>query len=94
MLAKHTIDHQDVIRIIGSSTRSFDDAVRKGIASIKHGHQGTPRDHLDFVTFEVVQLQGTIDSEGKNPQVSLYQAVLDVVGVHHHHGGDNHDHDH
>lgn len=81
MLAKHTIEHQDVIRIIGSSENSFDEAVANGIATIKEGHAGTPRAELDFVTFEVVQLQGTIDGT----QVALYQAVLDVVGVHHHH---------
>ena len=30
--------HQDVIRIIGSSKNSFDDAVADGIASLNHGH--------------------------------------------------------
>ena len=90
MLAKHTADHQDVIRIIGSSTNSFDEAVQNGIQTIKKGHKKTPRAHLDFVSFEVVQLQDTIkDGDTEKPDVHLYQAVLDVVGVHHHH-----DHDH
>ncbi|MEM1319830.1 MAG: dodecin domain-containing protein [Bacteroidota bacterium] len=86
MLAKHSAEHQDVIRIIGSSPNSFDEAVKNGIATIKEGHEGTPRAKLDFITFEVVQLQGTIKD---STEVALYQAVLDVVGVHHHH-----DHDH
>lgn len=84
MLANHGIEHQDVIRIIGSSKSSFDEAVLNGISSIKEGHAGTPRAELNFVTFEVVQLQGTIEGAGKEPKVSLFQAVLDVVGVHHH----------
>lgn len=87
MLAHHGIDHQDVIRIIGSSTESFDDAVEKGINSIKEGHEHSSRAHLKFVSFEVVQLQGLIEDkeDKKGPKVSVYQAVLDVVGVHHHH---------
>ncbi len=86
MFAKHTTEHQDVIRIIGSSEKSFDDAVQNGISSIKEGHHGTPRAELDFVSFEVVQLQGTINDGGsESPQVHLYQAVIDVVGVHEHH---------
>ncbi|MEM9680241.1 MAG: dodecin domain-containing protein [Bacteroidota bacterium] len=71
MLANHGIEHQDVIRIIGSSTSSFDDAVKNGISTIKEGHAGTPRAHLKFVSFEVVQMQGTIKDDGKDPEVSL-----------------------
>ncbi len=90
MLTSNTIEHQDVIRIVGSSTESFDEAVKNGIKTIKEGHSHTPRAHLKFVTFEVVQLQGTIvDKENTEPHVHLFQAVLDVVGVHHH----DHDHD-
>ncbi|MEL6534977.1 MAG: dodecin family protein [Bacteroidota bacterium] len=86
MLSHHGIEHQDVIRIIGSSPNSFDEAVQNGISTIKEGHSGTPRAHLKYVAFEVVQLQGLIeDREGEKPKVSTYQAVLDVVGVHEHH---------
>ncbi|MGD1847541.1 MAG: dodecin domain-containing protein [Salibacteraceae bacterium] len=84
MQSHHGIEHQDVIRIIGSSKNSFDEAVQNGISTIKEGHGGTPRAHLDFVSFEVVQLQGTIEDDGKQPTVAVYQAVLDVVGVHRH----------
>lgn len=84
MLSHHGIEHQDVIRIIGSSPNSFDEAVQNGIETIKEGHQGTPRAHLDFVSFEVVQMQGLISDNGEKPKVTMYQAVLDVVGVHHH----------
>ena len=86
MLAHPGIEHQDVIRIIGSSPNSFDEAVRNGINTIKEGHRGTPRAKLIFTSFEVVQLQGTVeDSEDhEEPKVALYQAVIDVVGHHHH----------
>jgi len=95
MLVKHTAEHQDVIRIIGSSENSFDEAVENGIKTIKEGHQGTPRAELDFVSFEIVQMQGTIKKgDTIKPEVKLYQAVIDVVGVHKHHDDDDHGHDH
>lgn len=85
MLAQHSIEHQDAIRVIGSSENSFDEAVANGISTIKEAHGGTPRVHLDFVSFEVVQLQGVIQDGGRErPQVRIYQAVIDVVGVHRH----------
>ncbi|MDN5213215.1 dodecin domain-containing protein [Fulvivirgaceae bacterium BMA12] len=84
MLANHGVEHQDVIRIIGSSEKSFDEAVQNGISTIREGHAGTPRAELHYVSFEVVQLQGLIKDNGEAPGVSLFQAVLDVVGVHRH----------
>ncbi len=73
--------HQDVIRIIASSDRSFDDAVKAGIKELKNGefHQD-----LEFVSYEVVQLQGTIKDTGKSCEAEFYQVVLDVAGVHKH----------
>ncbi|MEO1375533.1 MAG: dodecin domain-containing protein, partial [Cyanobacteria bacterium J06635_10] len=53
--------HQDVIRIIASSNISFDEAVKEGIKELK---QGGKHDDLEFQTFEVVQLQGTISDSG------------------------------
>lgn len=80
MHGSHLNEHQDVIRIISSSTNSFDEAVKDGIASLAHHHGD-----LIFKAFEVVELQGTIQYEGKTPQVQYFQAVLDVAGVHAHH---------
>ena len=86
----HHIEHQDVIRIIGISENSFDEAVENGISSIKEGHKS--RKDLDFFSFEVVRLQGTIkDGATEEPKVAQYQAIIDVVGRHEHH---DHDHDH
>ena len=86
MLTHHTAEHQDVIRIVGTSPNSFDEAVANGIKSIKEGHTGTPRAELEFISFEVVQLQGTVEDGGApEPRIATYQAVMDVVGIHHHH---------
>ena len=73
--------HQDVIRIIASSHDSFDDAVKQGIKELKKGefHQ-----ELEFVSYEVVQLQGTIKDSGNSCAAEFYQVVLDVAGVHKH----------
>ncbi|MDJ0695977.1 dodecin domain-containing protein [Mastigocoleus sp. MO_188.B34] len=73
--------HQDVIRIIASSDNSFDDAVKQGIKELKKGkfHQD-----LKFVSYEVVQLQGTIKDTEKSCEAEFYQVVLDVAGVHKH----------
>ena len=73
--------HQDVIRIIASSDKSFDDAVREGIKELKKGdfHQ-----NLEFRTYEVVQLQGTICDSGDSCEAQFYQVVLDAAGVHKH----------
>ncbi len=75
--------HQDVIRIIASSERSFDDAVKKGIQELKKGK--FHRD-LEFVSYEVVQFQGTIqdDKDLDLCEAKLFQVVLDVAGVHKH----------
>ncbi len=76
--------HQDVIRIIASSDQSFDDAVKKGIKELKEGgfHK-----NLEFRTYEVVQLQGTISDTGNSCSAEFYQVVLDAAGVHKHEHG-------
>ncbi len=73
--------HQDVIRIIASSDQSFDDAVREGIRELKFGGK---HNDLEFQTFEVVQLQGTISDDEKGCNVQFFQAVIDAAGVHKH----------
>ncbi|MDJ0775354.1 MAG: dodecin domain-containing protein [Mastigocoleus sp. MO_167.B18] len=73
--------HQDVIRIIASSSDSFDDAVEQGIKELK---EGPYHPELEFVSYEVVQLQGTIKDHGDSCEAEFYQVVLDVAGVHTH----------
>ena len=71
--------HQDVIRIIASSNKSFDDAVKEGIKELK---KGPSHKDLEFKTYEVVQLQGTIRDHGDSCEAEFYQVVLDAAGVH------------
>ena len=74
-------EHQDVVRIIASSNESFDDAVKEGIKELKFG--GKHKD-LEFRTYEVVQLQGTISDLGDSCEADFYQVVLNAAGVHKH----------
>jgi flavin-binding protein dodecin len=75
MHASHENRHQDVIRVIVSSDKSFDEAVRKGIPDVDKDHP-----ELEFKAFEVVQLQGVI----RDGEVKVFQVVLDVAGFHKH----------
>lgn len=67
--------HQDVIRIVSSSSKSFDDAVEAGIKELL---EGPHHKDLRFSKFKVVMLGGRIGPDGE----ILYEAVLDVVGEH------------
>ncbi|MEM6455360.1 MAG: dodecin domain-containing protein [Acidobacteriota bacterium] len=87
MFAHHEKHHQDVIRVIVSSEVSFDDAIKSNIAEVQAHHED-----LDFKTFEVVQMQGTIKHEDGKAAVKLFQVVLDIAGTHEH-GHHGHDHD-
>ena len=82
MKSSNKNEHQDVIRIIASSDNSFDDAVAKGIKQLKDPHG--PHKDLEFTSFEVVQLQGTINDRGNSCEPELYQVVMDVAGSHKH----------
>ncbi|MEM1206567.1 MAG: dodecin family protein [Acidobacteriota bacterium] len=76
MFALNENRHQDVLRVIVSSDKSFDDAVRDGLPEVQKHHP-----HIAMKTFEAVQLQGTIE----NGEVQYFQVVLDIAGVHEHH---------
>ena len=82
MKSTHKNEHQDVIRIIASSDDSFDDAVAQGIKQLKDPHG--PHKELEFTSFEVVQLQGTISDKGDSCEPEFYQVVMDVAGSHKH----------
>ena len=73
--------HQDVIRVIASSKNSFDEAVKEAIKELKDGGK---HDDLEFTDYQVVQLQGTIQDDGKSCNPEFYRVVLDVAGTHIH----------
>ena len=81
MKSSNKNEHQDVIRIIATSDKSFDDAVAEGIKELKHGDSHSD---LEFTSYEVVQLQGTINDDGKSCKAEFYQVVMDVAGTHKH----------
>ncbi|MDJ0677557.1 MAG: dodecin domain-containing protein [Calothrix sp. MO_167.B42] len=82
MKSTHKNEHQDVIRIIASSDKSFDDAVAQGIKELKDPNG--PHHKLEFTSYEVVQLQGTISDKGDTCEPEFYQVVMDVAGTHKH----------
>ncbi|PRQ09501.1 dodecin domain-containing protein [Enhygromyxa salina] len=79
MHATNANKHQDVIRIVASSTKSFDDAVRNGISQIL---QGPHHDNLRFTNYEVVGFQGTIKHDDNKCEVMLFQVVMEAAGDH------------
>ena len=81
MKSSNKNEHQDVIRIIAASDKSFDDAVREGIKELRDGNR---HPELEFTSYEVVQLQGSINDDGQSCRCEFYQVVLDVVGTHKH----------
>ncbi|WP_181197943.1 dodecin domain-containing protein [Enhygromyxa salina] len=68
-----------MIRIVASSTTSFDDAVKSGISQLC---QGPHHKNLRFTNYEVVGFQGTIQHDVNSCEVMLYQVVMDVAGDH------------
>ncbi|MDJ0716723.1 MAG: dodecin domain-containing protein [Prochloraceae cyanobacterium] len=70
-----------MIRVIASSKKSFDDAVKEAIEELKKGGK---HDDLEFTDYQVVQLQGTIEDRGKECNPDFYRVVLDVAGTHIH----------
>lgn len=80
MKSTHHNEHQDVITIIASSDRSFDDAVYQGISQLKDP-RGSHRD-LQFTSFEVVQFQGSIVDRGDMCVPEFFQVVMKVTGSH------------
>ena len=81
MKSSNKNEHQDVIRIIATSDKSFDDAVSEGIKELRFGDRHS---ELEFTSYEVVQLQGSISDDGKSCKCEFYQVVLDVAGTHRH----------
>lgn len=81
------LEHSDVIRVIGQSHTSFDDAVNSALNQLvnpSHGHNHHP--HMTFKSFEVVKLSGYIhhDKENKTSKITHYKATIDVEGTHNH----------
>ena len=82
MKSSNKNEHQDIIRIIATSNQSFDDAVCEGIKELKKPNG--LHDDLEFTSYEVVQLQGTIMDQGNACEAEFYQVVMDVAGTHKH----------
>ncbi|MEO0794760.1 MAG: hypothetical protein AAFX93_06345 [Verrucomicrobiota bacterium] len=90
-MSQHHLEHSDVLRVIGQSHKSFDDAVSSALqqlASPSHGHNHHP--NLTFQSFEVVKLGGYLhhDKDGKSCAVTHFSATIDVVAVHDHSDGE------
>jgi hypothetical protein len=71
--------HQDVIRIIASSNKSFEDAVQTGIQELVSGPH---HKDLRFSRFLVVLVGGMIDEDNQGNATITYEVVLDVTGEH------------
>lgn len=89
------LEHTDVLRVIGQSHTSFDDAVSQALQQLAcpaHGHEH--HKGYTFTSFEVVKLSGFLhhDSGDKTCEVTHYKATIDVEAVHKHGGEDDHDH--
>ncbi|MDJ0582306.1 dodecin domain-containing protein [Crocosphaera sp.] len=82
MKGTHKNEHQDVITIIASSDQSFDDAVAQGIKQLKD--PSGPHKDLEFTSYEVVKMQGTICDRGDSCDPEFYQVVMNVAGSHSH----------
>lgn len=86
MFASHKDTHQDVVTIAALGG-SVEEAVTAGVKELteKNGHH----DNLHFTSFEVVSVQGTIDSPGPaaGGRVGKYQVVIRAFGSH---VGDHH----
>lgn len=80
-------EHSDVLRVIGHSHTSFDDAVASALQQLANpttGHNHHP--DLKFVRFTVFQLSGAIEHDvaKKSCEVVHYSATIDVEAQHEH----------
>ncbi len=81
------LEHSDVLRIIGHSHQSFDDAVSSALQQLacpRSGHDHHP--HLEFVSFKVVEMGGVLehDKKEKSCDVTHFSITLDVEARHTH----------
>ena len=83
----HHFEHSDVIRVIGHSHDSFDDAVSTALQQLARPEPG--HDHhpgYQFVSFKVVDMGGVLEHspEKKTCEVTHFSVRLDVEARHHH----------
>lgn len=81
------LEHVDIVRIVGQSHDSFDDAVQRALTQLvkpASGHDHHPG--YKITDFEVVKLTGKVhhDEDAKSAMVTHYSATLDVTAVHKH----------
>lgn len=81
------LEHSDVLRIIGHSHNSFDDAVSSALQQLacpSPNHDHHP--HLQFVSFKVVDMGGVLEhnKDDKTCDVTHFSVTLDVEARHVH----------
>ncbi len=81
------LEHSDVLRIIGHSHKSFDDAISSvlnQLANPSPGHDHHP--HLKYVSFKVVEMGGVVehDMEDKTCEINHFSVTMDVEVRHLH----------
>lgn len=81
MFASHTDTHQDVVTIIGSGS-TIDEAIQTALRELTQ--QTGRHDNLHFKTFEIVQIEGTIDSPGpaRGGKLNKFFVELKACGTH------------
>ncbi|RCS42181.1 hypothetical protein DTL42_20340 [Bremerella cremea] len=80
-------EHSDIIRIIGHSHKSFDDAVEmaiKQLTSPQPGHDHHPNRKL--VAFKIVEMGGALehDPQQKNCDIIHFSVTMDIEARHVH----------
>lgn len=86
-MSNNRLEHTDIVRVIGQSHDSFDDAVNRALQELAcpgNGHDHHPG--YTFTSFEVVKLSGYLhhDTDSKTCTVTHFKATIDVEAVHKH----------
>ncbi len=81
------LEHHDVLRVIGQSHTSFDDAIKNALNELADPQSGHDHhSHLEFISFKTVEFSGYLnhDSKDKSCAVIHYSVTLDVTARHTH----------
>lgn len=84
---RNHLEHTDVIRVIGHSFESFDDAVATALQQLacpETGHNHHP--DLEFIAFNVVDMSGVLehDRNRETCRVVQFSTTIDVEARHLH----------
>ncbi|MEM6909059.1 MAG: hypothetical protein AAF494_10305 [Pseudomonadota bacterium] len=81
------LEHSHVLRVIGNSDTSLEDAVRSGLMELTNPYAGhTHHKGYRFTSFEVVKFAGLIehDDDPLTFDVTRFSVTMDVTAVHQH----------